>query len=464
MTITGTGFTGATAVEFGGVQAQSFVVNTPTQITVVSPAAGTAQTVDVTVMTVAGVSIASSADQFTYVDVPAPIVTAVSLTSGSTAGGTLVTISGASFTGATAVDFGGVPATSFAVYTSTQIIATSPPGVAGTADVTITTPSGTSTLSSADRFTYMDVAAPSVTGIEPTNGLIGTLLTITGTNFTGATAVVFGATAVTTNLVVNAAGTQITVAVPVGTDRIDVTVVTPGGNSPTLPADRFTYLALPAVTGINPASGPSAGGAAVTITGTSFTGATAVSFGDLPAKSFSVDSDTQITAISPAGAGTVDVTVTTSVSSSGITAADQFTYSTARTSTIGLYNPATSTFCLSNCNSTVALPPGFAYGPASVIPIVGDWNGDGVDTVGWYDPSTGGFSLADSNAAGATSTTFVFGPTNSDMLPIVGNWGQSNGADTIGLYDPAMSMFFCGIAIPRAWPIRSSSSARSTAA
>jgi hypothetical protein len=82
----------------------------------------------------------------------------------------------------------------------------------------------------------------------------------------------------------------------------------------------------PTITAIAPTSGPAAGGTGVTLTGTGFTGATAVTFGSTPAASFSVSSDTSISAVSPAGTGTVDVTVTTPGGTSATTSADQFTY------------------------------------------------------------------------------------------------------------------------------------------
>src|SRR5262245_65800146 len=68
----------------------------------------------------------------------------------------------------------------------------------------------------------------------------------------------------------------------------------------------------PTVTNVNPNTGPTSGGTSVTITGTNFSGVTAVTFGSNAAGSFTVDSAAQITATSPAGVGTVDVTVTTS--------------------------------------------------------------------------------------------------------------------------------------------------------
>lgn len=77
----------------------------------------------------------------------------------------------------------------------------------------------------------------------------------------------------------------------------------------------------PSVTDLTPAHGPSQGGTAVTISGTSFTAATAVSFGSVPAASFRVKSATTILAISPAEpAGIVPVTVTTVAATSAVTA------------------------------------------------------------------------------------------------------------------------------------------------
>jgi len=83
---------------------------------------------------------------------------------------------------------------------------------------------------------------------------------------------------------------------------------------------------LPTVTSVSPNSGSTQGGTTVVITGTNFTNVTAVNFGSNPASSFIVNSPTQITAISPPGTGTVDITVTTLAGTSAISASDQFTY------------------------------------------------------------------------------------------------------------------------------------------
>ena len=82
----------------------------------------------------------------------------------------------------------------------------------------------------------------------------------------------------------------------------------------------------PTIANVTPHSGSPAGGSTVTITGTNFTGATAVKFGANNASSFAVDSPTSITAVSPAGSGTVDVTVRTPEGLSAPIVADRFRY------------------------------------------------------------------------------------------------------------------------------------------
>ena len=66
MTITGSGFTNASTVSFGGVASYSFTINDDGSITAYSPAASVAGTVDITVSSTGGTSAASSSDQYTY--------------------------------------------------------------------------------------------------------------------------------------------------------------------------------------------------------------------------------------------------------------------------------------------------------------------------------------------------------------------------------------------------------------
>jgi IPT/TIG domain len=92
-------------------------------------------------------------------------------------------------------------------------------------------------------------------------------------------------------------------------------------------------MAIPVITSLAPISGPAAGGTIVTLTGTGFTGALAVGFGPSNASALSVISDTTMVAVSPAGTGTVNVTVITPAGISAVNAAVQFGYSGAAAST-----------------------------------------------------------------------------------------------------------------------------------
>lgn len=267
--------------------------------------------------------------------IPPPTLTGLSPNGGLTTGGTSVVISGTGFTGATAVTFGGTAATSFTVNSATGITATAPAHAAGTIDVVVTAPGGTSAPSAASKYTYQ-LPPPTITGLSPAAGSTagGTTVTVTGTGFLGATAVTFGGTAVASFTVVS--DTSITAPAPAHVaGAVNVAVTAPGGTTAATAASQYTYQTpAPAVTGLAPTFGPVTGGTQVTISGTDFTGATAVAFGGTAAASFSVVSATSLTAVSPAGVGTVDVTVTTPAGTSAVSAADRFTYTPAPTITL----------------------------------------------------------------------------------------------------------------------------------
>ena len=110
-----------------------------------------------------------------------------------------------------------------------------------------------------------------------------------------------------------------------------------------------TSFPAPVITGISPTSGQTAGTTSVAITGSNFTNATTVNFGVTNA-SFTVNSDNQITATSPAGsAGSVDVTVTTASGTSATSSSDQFTYVTPP-SIYSFYYDASTGVLMPFCN------------------------------------------------------------------------------------------------------------------
>jgi alpha-tubulin suppressor-like RCC1 family protein len=258
---------------------------------------------------------------------PIPVITAVSPNKAPLSG-TSVTISGANLTGATAVKFGAAEATTFTVNSETSITASAPAGT-GTVDVRVTTPAGTSPISSGDHFTY--VPPPAITKLLTKTGPVagGTSVTITGSSFIGVTAVQFGGIAASSFTVNSSTSiTAVTPAEPAG--QVPVSVTTEYGTSAATTADLYKFA--PTVTAVTPNAGPVAGGTSVIVTGTGFApGTTGTKFGFGATRSTSVNcaSSTECTVLSPAhGAGTVEVVATVNkVASLREAPADNFTYS-----------------------------------------------------------------------------------------------------------------------------------------
>jgi hypothetical protein len=152
VTITGSGFTGATSVSFGSTAAAGFVVESDQEIVATTPAEP-AGDVDVSVTSPTGTTPIDPADVFAF-SLKVPVITSVAPDFGPTTGGTVVTISGKRFKDVSAVDFGSTPAASYTVSKTNSITAVAPPG-AGTVDVTVTNASGESAVGSpVDQFTY----------------------------------------------------------------------------------------------------------------------------------------------------------------------------------------------------------------------------------------------------------------------------------------------------------------------
>ncbi len=180
---------------------------------------------------------------------------------------------------------------------------------------------------------------PTITGISPNNGPTagGTVVTITGSGFNiapGATQIFFGANQGVTPSCSSV--TSCTATSPAGSGTVDVRVNVNGEQSATSPADLFTYNAPPptgsgpSVTSISPASGLTGGSTLVTVTGANLAGATSVTFGPNPGTGINCAADgSTCTVFSPAGAGTVDVQVTTPGGTSLTVTGDRFSYGSA---------------------------------------------------------------------------------------------------------------------------------------
>ncbi len=410
VTVTGTNFTGASNVAFNGTTA-SFTVASATSITTSVPAGAITGTITVT--TPGGT--ATSATSFTVV--PVPTITSFTPTTGAVGMG--VTITGTNFTGATLVRFNTTSAT-FLVASATSITTTVPAG-ATTGTIRVTTPGGVAT--SATNFTV--VAAPAITTLNPINGVVGSSVQINGTGLGSATSVTFtgGATAtITANTT-----TRVTVTVPAGAQTGPITVVTAGGT-----ATSPTFTVNAAISSFTPAIGPV--GTSVAITGTGFNSVSGVTFSNIAAASFVVNSSTSITAVVPATAATGRVRVITAantavsatnftvmritglnptsgtvgasvqINGTGLTGATSVTFTGGATATITA-NTATRV--------TVTVPTAAQTGPITVVTPNGTLT-SGSFTVNAaitsFTPLTGpvgtGVTITGSGFVGATSVTF----------------------------------------------------------
>jgi hypothetical protein len=313
VTITGTGFTGTTSVTFEGFSA-SFTVISDTTLTASSPESTYNVAVDVEVTTPAGSSTEVAA--FTNTSIPVPLVFGISPAIGSIDGGTPVTISGADFTGATAVSIGGTAVASFSVVSYSEITAVTAARSAGSGlSVDVTTPGGTNVPNT--LYTY--AVLPNVTSISPASGPDsgGTPVTITGTGFTGAILASVGSVPVSSLTVVS--DTEITATTNAGTAGSGLNVLVATFNGTSAPNTLWTYdaPALPTISSLTKVSGPITGFQSLFIAGSNFTGATDVTFSGDAANSFLVIADNQIVLqTAPHAAGATTVVVTTPAGSS----------------------------------------------------------------------------------------------------------------------------------------------------
>jgi alpha-tubulin suppressor-like RCC1 family protein len=248
---------------------------------------------------------------------------------GPESGGTPVKIKGSDFSGATSVRFGSNESPSFSVSASGTLAAISPSGT-GTVDITVTTPRGESASSTNDEFHYLPVGPPVIEKVLPNKGPSagGTSVTIRGSGFENASAVDFGSVAVTS---FERNDTAIVVSAPPGiaATTVDVTVTSPSGTSAASSKYHFKYEG-PTIASVSPASGSTAGGQTVTISGSGFVsgeGTTAFKFGKALGSSASCSSSTACTVVSPPGkAGIVDLTATVGKSKSKKQSGDKFRY------------------------------------------------------------------------------------------------------------------------------------------
>ncbi len=290
--------------------------------------------------------------------------------------GASVLINGTDFGGATSVTFNGTNAT-FSVTSATAIQATVPSG-ATSGPIAVTTPSGTANSAGDFTVTASPPSPPTITSFAPTSGPVGTSVQINGTDFGGASSVTFNG--VDASFSVDSA-TVIQASVPSGAATGPISVTTPSGTA----NSTGPFLVTPTITDFAPASGQV--GTSVQINGTSFDGASTVTFNGVSAN-FAVISSTTIQATVPAAATTGAITVTTPGGTA--TSANSFTVmvrlSVTKTSPLGVGqgtvastsspDSANQIDCGSNCSVD------FAYGTVvtltatpALLSVFDGWSG-----------------------------------------------------------------------------------------
>jgi len=349
VTINGNYFNGVLSVKFGGVPADTFIVNSPTQIvatvgngasgpvsvTTVTgtgsypyfvfaalpeilsyqpQSAGTGDTIiisgknlnfvsTVTIGTlnaksfgiygdsvikavVGGISSGNiivngpgGADTATGFLHKGPIISSYSSPSGCIESGIEIFIKGKNFTNTTSVLLGEVPANSYTIVSDSLI--SSIPGLIQSGNIKITTPSGIATWV---------LAGPKLQSVSPNIGKEGDTLFIKGKFLCSIKSVMFNQTQSKSFRILS--DSLLETIVPA--EGSGILVMGTNGSQ----AIAFTHLA-PRIFNMSPATGGT--GTVVTVTGTNFTNANAVKIGAVPVKSFTVDSDTKITAVIASG-------------------------------------------------------------------------------------------------------------------------------------------------------------------
>ncbi|UPK67899.1 IPT/TIG domain-containing protein [Chitinophaga filiformis] len=286
--ISGENFSSTKDVLFGGVSALRFVVNSDSSITAI---VGPGTSGEASVVTVNSIGKLAG---FTYI-VPTPFIKSFVPSSATT--GTTVYINGSNFTDVSQVMFGGIPAASFELDSTKGIKAIVANGASG--EVSVTTAGGTAVL---PGFTYISSSAtPVITSFTPLSATKGETVSITGSNLSNVTQVLFGGKP-TTSFVIHSS-TSITAIVGDGATG-PITVIT---TKDTVNQDGFTYiLHSPVISSFIPTS--AAKGDTIRISGINFNNITQLLFGGVPAASFAVNSNNQIMAIVGDGASG-DITV-----------------------------------------------------------------------------------------------------------------------------------------------------------
>ena len=309
----GSGFSPAATVTVGGEPAlEARVLDANTILSMTPP--GAVGTADVVVTNPSGLS-ATLVDGFTYTEGaypdPPPRLQAIAPPVGPVEGGTLALVTGQALQAGARLLFGGRDALRVTLIDEHRATVVVPPGPAGASDLVWLNPDGqASLLPQGFRYSDLPGVAPTIGGLTPNRGPEGggTAVMVAGSDFTDGSLVFFDDLPAA-NVVVLGPAFISTAAPPHAAGAATVTVTGSDGRSSALPAG-YTYVASPAVLGVQPGYGPVEGGTEIQIGGRNFLGGATVLIGGVAAPNVAVLGANLITARTPPSVpGRVDVTV-----------------------------------------------------------------------------------------------------------------------------------------------------------
>jgi len=383
VTITGSGFSGATDVRFGGKSGTMLKVDNDTRLTIITPQ-NPAGTVAVSVISAAGVgSSTEPSTRYQYEGVSLPRISGVSPSSGPMDGGTVVTITGSGFNGTENVRFGSIYAWDLKVIDDSHLRVTTPASSPGSARISVKNSAGDGNPADPPVMFLYDFPLPELTNISPSSGSTagGTVVTVTGSGFSGATDVRFGGKSGTGLTVID--NRQLTIISPPNSaGTVGLSVINPArsgtsGGSATV----FRYeIPVPKLTGISPSSGSAGGGTVVTIMGSGFSGTKNVRFGEKSGTSLTVIDDSQLTIISPAHSpGSIPISITNANGEGGsLGPSTMFRYEFSQSTALKTATPARS----DSVNTSPAVSfPATSPTPAAPAAASGTTNAPGFGAV-----------------------------------------------------------------------------------
>lgn len=372
-----------------------------------------------------------------------PTFGSITPTTGSSSGGTPVTITGSNFVAGATVYIGSSAATNVVVVNSTQITANAPSGTLGSANILIVNPDNSAVTAASAFFYVQGSASPRVDYVDPPSGAIngGALVTISGAGFQSGLTVTFGSIP-SVSVTVMSSGTLL-VRTPSGNSgTVPVTVSNPDGTSATL-ATGYTFgtPAPSSISGVTPTSGTTAGGTVVTVIGSGFTNGSTVWFGSAAATSVQFVSSTQINATTPPGTASVVSVRVTSAANESATLASAFTYTGSTTTTPpATTTPTTSALTVSGVTPNIGPSAG-----GTIVTVTGSGFQTNAAVLFGLLPATNVVVNGPSQiTATAPANTVAVGPVSVTVVNPGGASGALASAFTYGVSTAALSVSSLG--------------------